>query len=1124
MIVYLKHGLEWGFKQIAHVLTGRSQGAANTRYCNHLKYGYDMARAIEIVQNSEWRHVLQPEKHAEILARPVPLPPITFTRLSTGFDSPLPATADGTVTLQRERRAAQRPTKYYSKDYYTHAFEHEAPSNTEPQEPPTEGHPSVQTAGFLGTEIRGRSARTVRGPVTTRKSRSYKPYLSYHERFALRGGFEEGEWQELNDWEGTKVHIPFTKEELRSIEHVVTPKSIGTTNSILKNLTEPQILRVASQARSSLPERTKESIEAFLRDAVDGRMPKAEVLRLGGQKYSSPTIGSVLRNRELGMRTNRRDYSKGGAIQLQTPIIESIGPSLTFTGTSGDVNTIAWAPNGTQFAAGSACLVDSDSMQYNRPNNLLFGDISRKVLYEIPDHYTERERPGSGVNSSHSMHITQDHRLFQTVSMVAFSPDNSLLFTAGYDNVVRVYDVYDTEQPELRRPAIRHASKVDLLSVSPQGLLATGCQRSEKNSIRVIDPYLLNADSSELFDENGNKLKRVVHSFASRKAAERPDNDIYPSALRFDWSGEYLLAGFASTKREELTSGDTCLWDVRTGAQMTIFPETRNVFDVAWNSNRWKAPLFAVGCVAGTNVNRGTRSVIKLYDIRAPGRYGMSLELDCPALDMNDVLFCPYDDNLIIAGCTNGKTYVWDIRQPRPEDHLYSLVHGEPLMELGDDDPASRERLDTGIRFCSWGHDRRRLYTGSSDGVVKTWDPYRAPDDVFVRDVVQLNSGVMSGAFSPDYTSLLLGEVNGTVNALEVGQVGRSIKDMDYFDLISFEDEAHASDDANDTDKSSKEDSGVATAQQLLQTQQMALRQMGNLPIRQAVQGPNYAGPYDNAVDAPELRQAAAQFQLLHCAPPTEQCSIPACREAASSNVVPEEAGDSGRSADRIPGALRSLARTASSLDNGKVGTRSANSSIVPPVLKCSKCNIRHARPRTEADAAAATAENDDDGDVDASKPLCERCNFGCPRCGRKAGILSHNEDSVIASVFCLRCRAVWRADVLGYKLVYQHHGGDGDGSGGGVGGDDEGWDPRLDERFMYERARMMGIRKRVPTTTPAAGSAHDNGKKAMRRKPRETQVERDKRRGHDYLADDGEDCIQEHYHSLWQDRPASPL
>ncbi|KAK0661729.1 hypothetical protein DIS24_g2368 [Lasiodiplodia hormozganensis] len=380
----------------------------------------------------------------------------------------------------------------------------------------------------------------------------------------------------------------------------------------------------------------------------------------------------------------------------------------------------------------------------------------------------------------------------------------------------------------------------------------------------------------------------------------------------------------------------------------------------------------------------------------------------------------------------------------------------------------------------------------------------------------------MSGAFSPDYTSLLLGEVNGTINALEVGQVGRSIKDMDYFDLISFEDEAHASDDANDTDKSNKEDSGVATAQQLLQTQQMALRQMGSLPIRQAVQGPNYAGPYDNAADAPELRQAAAQFQLLHCAPPTEQCSLPACHEAASSNIVPEEAGDSGRSADRIPGALRSLARTTSSQDNGKAGTRSANNSIVPPVLKCSKCNIRHARPRTEADAAAATTDNDDDDDdhVDASKPLCERCNFGCPRCGRKAGILSHNEDSVIAGVFCLRCRAVWRADVLGYKLVYQHRG-----------GDDEGWDPRDEERFMYERARMMGIRRRAPTTTPAAaaaaaaaGSAHYNGKKATRRKPRETQVERDKRRGHDYLADDGEDCIQEHYHSLWQDRPASPL
>ncbi|KAL1648012.1 hypothetical protein SLS58_002337 [Diplodia intermedia] len=918
---------------------------------------------------------------------------------------------------------------------------------------------------------------------------------------------------------------------MKSLEDVVTSKFDRATSSILTNMTEPEILEVASQARRLLPERTKESIEALLRDAADDRIPKPEVLRLGGQRY--PSVNAVLRHRELGMRTARRDYSKGGLTPLQTPIVESIGPSITFTGTSGDVNTVAWTPNGTWFAAGSACLVDSDSMQYNRSNNLLVGEVHRKALYEIPDHYTERERPETGVNSSHSMHVTQDHRLFQTVSMVAFSPDDSLLFTAGYDNQVRVYDMFDTEQPEKHFSSLglRHTAKVDLLSVSPQGLLATGCQRSDKNSIKVIDPYLLNVDPSELFDEDGNKMKPVMHSFSSRRAAERPENGIFPSALCFDWSGDYLLAGFASTLKEEPGSGGTCLWDVRTGTQMTIFPETRNVFDVAWNTNRWKAPLFAVGCVAGAQVNRGVRSVVKLYDIRVPGRYTMPLELDCPALDMNDVLFSPYDENLIVAGCTNGKTYVWDIRQPRPETHLYSLMHGEPLMELGDDDPASRERLDTGIRFCSWAHDRRKLYTASSDGVVKTWDPYRAPEDVFVRDVVQLNSGVMSGAFSPDYASLLIGEVNGTINLLEAGQLGRSIKQMDTFNLISFKDEEAPPSTPDLQDRSPDKDSGASIARELVQTDQMTLRQMGSLPIRQAVQGPNYAGPYDKAADAPELRTAAAQFQRLHCDPPTQQCGLPACRLAAASiKAVPEEAGDSGRSADRIPAALRSLALAATppiredDADGNGNGTSSmpAKTTIA---LKCSKCHVRPARPRAETDDG-----NDDDDDEQGvsspSKnllPLCERCNFGCPRCGRKAGILSRALETTFAGVFCLRCRAVWRADVLGYKLVYQHAG-------------KEDWDARQDEGFLYERARVMGIRRKVPPSPPSASGAAEasspdgsgggaaGAANTRKKRAKETQLEKEKRRGHDYLAEEGEDSIEAYYHGLWQDRPPSPL
>lgn len=1056
LIIYLKHGLEWSFREITPLLTGRSQGAANTRYCNRLKYGYDIERAIGILQRSRWAHVLRPERHTDILAREVPPAPAFADHF--GFDdgptfTGHPSTAGVSIASQRERRAAQRPTNYYSRDHYANEFDEDIVA-VEPEKI-TEPHQSAFNSELAGTEVKGVSRRSTRLLKTGKQYRSYKPYLSYYQRLALRHGFDEGEWKALNDWQGTKVHHPFTEDELKSLKLAITLHFDQTSESDLYDLTEPEILEMASYARSFLPTRTKESIEAFLRDAADNCVSK-EALRLTPHARE-PSISAVLRNRELGMRTIRRDYSKCSVIHLQTPAFATMGPSVSFTGTSGDVNTVAWAPNGTQFAAGSACLVDSDSMQYNRPNNLLFGDVPRRTLQELPDHVTKRKLAEAGVNSSRSMHATQDPWLFQTVSMIAFSPDGDLMYSAGYDCKVRIYDVTRNGIPEKSDVALRHKAPVDLLSVSAQGLLATGCQRSKKNSIKVVDPY----EAIEHCDEDFNP---VMCNFSSRKAAERPENGIFPSALRFDPSGDYLLAGFASTSREEMTSGETCLWDVRTGEQLSISPETRNVFDVAWNPNCWQRPLFAVGCVAGVNVNRGVRSVIKMYDLRTHGKYGLSMELDCPALDMNDVMFSPYDENIIVAGCTNGKTYVWDLRQPQPEDHLYSLVHGEPLMELGDGDAESRERLDTGIRFCSWGSDRRNFYTGSSDGVVKVWDPYRAPEDVFVKDVIELNSGIMSGAFSPDYTSLLLGEVNGTINVLEVGQSDRSIKDADPMALVAsekrpvFDDEetgrqiktGHQSQ-YEGQHEGETNDSGIATARRLLRTGQMTLRPIGSLPIRQAVQGPNYAGPWDRAEDADHLRKASLNLQRRFSSPPTTHCDIPACRDAAANKkLVPEEAGDSGRSVDRIPEKLRSLGR-----EREKEGSN--RKMVVAPTLKCSSCHVRPARPRADGDNDNAESES-----------LCERCGFSCFRCGDSAEVV----DVRVEEVVCSSCGLRWRADILGYKLL----------SGS-------------------------------PTSS--------GGGKTMKR---ETARERDRRRGHDYLAGEGEECVEEYFHGLWQDRPPSPL
>lgn len=316
---------------------------------------------------------------------------------------------------------------------------------------------------------------------------------------------------------------------------------------------------------------------------------------------------------------------------------------------------------------------------------------------------------------------------------------------------------------------------------------------------------------------------------------------------------------------------------------------------------------------------------------------------------------------------------------------MYKLSHGKSLMPL--DDFQDREVTDTGVRFLSWGESATRLYTGSSDGVVKVWDVTYAHEDVFIKDLITVDSGVMSGAFSPDYSRLIIGEVNGSVNVLETGRDDCSIKDMERLKYIPYEE---GNDDviSEAAAPTAETDSGRAIASELLATGEIVTVPCGGLPIRQAVQGPNYAGPFDDtSVDAPFLREQALQFQYSLAKTPGLQCSIPSCKNNIV-KVTNEEAGDSGRSADRIPDEIR------------KQWTMiNKNDAIIPGKSSCTHCG-RPARPSdSEADLGQTIA--------------CERCSFACFRCG------SMNKISpAMKSLICRTCLRVWDIGVLGYECV----------------------------------------------------------------------------------------------------------
>ncbi|KAG9195592.1 hypothetical protein G6011_00713 [Alternaria panax] len=824
------------------------------------------------------------------------------------------------------------------------------------------------------------------------------PYLSSGQRLAMQSPSVGSEWDQLSsrDWQGSLLHVDFSPAEIKSVEKTVAPmKSTRSRHStkarrlrqLLKGCTDTQALQIVESLRSRLPCRDRSSIEAFIQDAMAGNIANVpQIQRLAAarpntemQSIQNMSTTSIIRQRELGCQSRRgwQAASKPLTYQVSNKYMHTMGPAASWTGASGDIHTVAWAPDGEHFAAGAVAVDDPDSMQYNRPNNLLFGSTMHGTIHELAEHYRIRERTESGANSSHAMFASQDPKLYTTVTAVAFSNSSHVMYSSGYDGHIGIWDTNTESVQPILSAKLNVKDKIDILSVNQMesGIIATAAKALNDKTIRVLR---INEDEPWQFEKS---------SFHSNKAVDRIDLKILPTALQFEpICGKQLLAGFGANRKEtgfDMT-GDLCLWDVETKAPYYIHGSNRNVFDVAFNPIRSSMPLFAAGCVAvGSNVNRGTRSTVRLYDIRDDSRFTCPLQFECKALDMNDLAWCPHDEYLIAAGCTDGRAYVWDARWP--DDPLRILSHSRSLMPLQED--VKHELADTGVRFLSWGQNATRLYSGSSDGVVKVWDVTRAEENTFIKDLITCDSGIMSAAFSADYSKLVVGEVNGSVNVLEVGRDDTTIKDVDRLRYMPYQDDEQ--DDIEDYETGDMvrlaPESGIAEGKYLLQTQQLQLASMGSLPTRQVVQGQNYVGPFDQSVDAPFLREQALQFQLGLTTPLGPQCNIPACRDNLN-KVTSEDVGDSRRSADRIPDELRRqwMAIDAKSIILGK--------------SKCTYCG-RPARPSV------------DTSDV----VLCERCSFACFRCGSVNPIAPST-----TTLICDACAGVWDIGVLGYECIQQ--------------------------------------------------------------------------------------------------------
>jgi WD40 repeat protein len=492
------------------------------------------------------------------------------------------------------------------------------------------------------------------------RSKEKLPYLNTSQRRRIQESPSEYGWDHSigHEWTGAVLHVDFSPVEMDLVEMAIAKllPSVShqsrhstrrrTLRHTLNLLTEPHRLQLVDQLSRRLSSRSVASTKAFLDDARAGEISEdPQVQRLAAVRsntFSSrrgESTASTIRQRELGLQSRRgwKTAFSPLSYQIKNTMMDTLGSTLFWTGASSDIHTVSWSSNGECFAAGAVAVTDQDSMQYNRPNNLLYSNVSHKVIHELGEHNIRRPKTETGANSTDAMFESQDPRLYTTVSSVAFSPGGNLMYSAGYDQHVYIWNIGEgSSQPTLGR-ALLHKAEVDMMAVSQthDGIVATAAKRNSDNSVKLIK-----------FDEESldDSFRSHIHNYNSKKAVKQPGLNILPTALKFEPTyGRLLLAGFGANVRQDNgldTTGDLCIWDIETKTDLSVHGSSRNVFDVAFNPYQRNEPFFAIGCVANGNVNRGTRSVIRLYSgSHDPIKYSRSVELECEALDMNDVVW-----------------------------------------------------------------------------------------------------------------------------------------------------------------------------------------------------------------------------------------------------------------------------------------------------------------------------------------------------------------------------------------------------------------------------------------------------------------------------------------------------
>ncbi|KAM3514541.1 hypothetical protein MY11210_001776 [Beauveria gryllotalpidicola] len=750
------------------------------------------------------------------------------------------------------------------------------------------------TFGLTPAQTPSRSSRSLRKPYKPRVRRetsprpdpqwtrlALRPYLSTLDRDALQQGsrIAFAKARHLRNRPAV-YHVDFSAAEIAKMVSEMTRYvefDIPRTTVALRQLCLEY--PVPSLVDGKLPGRTEQDIRGFCSDLLADKAadPKsARILSLHREATQEnkdhrreSQLSSLLFARELagnaGMgRTRRYVNFQSTFKQIREDALENaIGQFAEFTNCAGDISTMTWIPH-QNILCGTTTHSDAHNQQYNKAGNLLLCSTSKAVLRAFPDHRIPRPLVTKGENSSEAMRESQDPWIYSSVVSSDYDKVHGFAYTSSFDKTIKVWKVDEDGGSMQAVATFEHNGNVNFVAAAKDGsgrVAAAADTTTEAIRIYTMDP--------------NNIAESPYYSIScSRNDADGSDKWAYcPATVQWGiapGTQHLLLIGYSPRSfsgdeqdipDDKQQTGEIMLWDARDRCKIPVLTATTaNVFEVAWHPT---VCGFVVGTSpVGLHIDQGVRTQVHVFrqdrEYHLDGAYGEYRKLDCFASDINElsIVSNSMQSAYITAACTDGKVYVWDMALGDKPIHV--LKHGSPLEEVLQ--PEEREREDTGVKFTAWGSDLSRLYTGSSDGVVKVWN-IRNKRKPFVRDLLRAPGPISCGSFSPDYSKLAIGDATGRLFILsttkekqfkerfsQVHQITKQlvhrgrpftphpdppppppVHDLDAMSL----DGPNNNNDDDDT-----ADSATYARRRYLDTQQLTLHRN---PVIGAVQGPQYA-------------------------------------------------------------------------------------------------------------------------------------------------------------------------------------------------------------------------------------------------------------------------------------------